>query len=77
MAHTGVMWEPPYGHEGRPITADDPNPNTPQGQFEGEMRFVAGLGGSRRQRLAARHFVLGLVAIVGLFALAVLLSTLL
>jgi hypothetical protein len=71
------MWEPRPGREGHPITADDPNPNTPQGQFEGEMRFVAGLGGSRRQRRAARHLVLGLVVIVAMFALVVLLTTLL
>jgi hypothetical protein len=64
------MWEPPYRREGQPVTADDPNPNTPLGQYEGEMRFVWGLKGSRQQRRAAR-ILLGGIAILALLVGAV------
>lgn len=67
------MWEPPYGREGYPVTADDPSPLSPQGQFESEMRFIAGLRGSRYQRRAARVLVIGLVVVVGAFVLGAVL----
>jgi hypothetical protein len=67
------VWEPPYDREGQPITADDPNPNTPLGQYENEIRFTWGLKGSPYQRRAARAFfgVLGVI-VVAIAAVAII-----
>jgi hypothetical protein len=74
VCDTCGVWEPSYDPEGAQRSGADDALPAPHGWYERELRFIAGVKGSRPQRPATRHLVIGLALILAVFALAIAMS---